>query len=231
MLNLTLGKSIDEKLVLTDTLETLSIQKTSLGLLATTFNINKHIDYQMALNNKEATELLLKLERSKYLPSLAAYVNYGANYFFDSKSIIDASTGTTNEKSWFDYSLLGVSLNVPIFSSFGKKARVTQAKIELENADIKLKQLEQQLNLQASAAKSEYQLGIENYETAKQNLALAERIEKKQQIKFFEGLSSSFDLSQAQNQLYTQQSSFIQSMLNLIAKKAKLETALNLPIK
>ena len=73
-------------------------------------------------------------------------------------------------------------------------------------------------------------MSLENYETAKKNLNLAERIEKKQQIKFFEGISSSFDLSQAQNQLYTQQSNYVQSMLNVIAKKAQLETALNIPI-
>ena len=60
---------------------------------------------------------------------------------------------------------------------------------------------------------------------------MAERIEKKQRIKFFEGLSTSFELSQAQNQLYTQQQNYIQSMLDVIAKKASLENALNIPLK
>lgn len=50
-------------------------------------------------------------------------------------------------------------------------------------------------------------------------------------MKFFEGLSSSFDLLQAQNQLYSQQNGYMQSMLEVIAKKAKLENALNIPIK
>ena len=60
---------------------------------------------------------------------------------------------------------------------------------------------------------------------------MAERIEKKQRVKFFEGVSTSFELSQAQNQLYTQQQNFIQSMLDVIAKKAALENALNIPLK
>jgi len=83
----------------------------------------------------------------------------------------------------------------------------------------------------AEKAKSEYQLSIDSYITAKRNIGLAERIEKKQRIKFFEGISSSFDLLQAQNQLYAQQQNYIQSMLDVIAKKASLENALNLPIK
>jgi len=127
--------------------------------------------------------------------------------------------------------LLGVSLNVPIFSSFGRKAKTEQAKINLETADMRLEETKQILNLAAESAKSDYQLSIDNYQTAKKNLNLAERIEKKQQIKFNEGITTSFDLLQAQNQLYTQQNNFVQSMLNIIAKKATLENALNIPVK
>ena len=96
---------------------------------------------------------------------------------------------------------------------------------------IRLEETKQRLSLLAEKAKSEYQLSIENYSTAKRNVGLAKRIEKKQRIKFFEGISSSFDLLQAQNQLYTQQQNYIQSMLDVIARKATLENALNLPIK
>ena len=61
----------------------------------------------------------------------------------------------------------------------------------------------------------------------KQNLNLAERIEQKNQIKFFEGIVSSFDLRQAQIQLYSSQQEFLQAMLDVINKKAELETVLN----
>lgn len=225
MLNISLGNSIEKKIELTDTLESLTITNTDLELLAKKFDINKHIDYKIAQNDREAKRLLMKLEQSKYLPSLSAFLNYGAN------ANSDTFTFFNKEQKWFDYSLFGVNLNIPIFSSFGRKSKVARARINLESADIKLEQIRQNLNLQAQTAKSEYQLSIENYETAKKNLDLAKRIEKKQQVKFFEGISSSFDLSQAQNQLYTQQNNYVQSMLNVVAKKAKLETALNLPIK
>lgn len=222
MLNLALGNPINTTLKLTDTLEVLTTENTNLSLLAKPFNIENHIDYQIAENDRESKRLLMKLEQSKYLPTLAAFVNYGSNVVTDSFS---------DDYNWNNYSLLGVSLNVPIFSSFGRKAKTARARINLESADIRLNEIKQQLSLQAQTAKSEYQLSIENYEIAKQNVLLAERIEKKQQIKFFEGLSSSFDLSQAQNQLYSQQNNYVQSMLNVIAKKAALENALNLPIK
>ncbi|MHC9088725.1 TolC family protein [Tenacibaculum sp. IMCC1] len=225
MLNVSLGNSIETKLTLTSSLDNLVIDNTDLSLLATQFNIDNHIDFKIAQNDRESKRLLMKLEQSKALPSLSAFINYGANANSDDFNFLDS-----NQK-WFDYSLFGVTLNVPIFSSLGRSSRTAQAKIALENADIRLEEAKQKLNLQVQRAKSEYQLGIENYETAKKNLALAERIEKKQQVKFFEGISSSFDLLQAQNQLYTQQNNYVQSMLNVIAKKAQLENALNIPLK
>ena len=225
MLNVSLGNSIETKLTLTSTLDNLVLDNTDLSLLATQFNIDNHIDFKIAQNDRESKRLLMKLEQSKYLPTLSAFVNYGVTAFSDSFTFLDSN------QRWLGSSLLGVSLNVPIFSSFGRNSKVKQAKIALENADIRLEEAKQKLNLQVERAKSEYQLGIENYETAKKNLALAERIEKKQQVKFFEGISSSFDLLQAQNQLYTQQNNYVQSMLNVIAKKAQLENALNIPLK
>ena len=225
MLNLSLGNPINSKLILTDSLDSLVKSNIELGLIATDFNVNTHIDYLISENDRETKRLMMKLEQSKALPSLSAFVNYGSQGFSDSFSFFDSS------QQWFDSSLLGVSLNVPIFSSFSRKSKTAQAKIALETADIRLEETKQRLNLLAETAKSDYQLSIENYTTAQKNLGLSERIEKKQRIKFFEGISTSFDLLQAQTQLYTQQQNYIQSMLDVISKKATLENALNLPIK
>jgi outer membrane protein len=225
MLNLSMGNPIESKLILTDTLDGLANSNIKLGLISEIFTVDKHIDFKIAENDKEVKRLMLKREKSMYLPSLSAFVNYGAQAFSDSFTFFD------NDQRWFQQSLFGVSLNVPVFSSFGRNATTTQAKIALETADLRLQETKERLRLLAEKAKSEYQFSIENYQTAKKNVGLAERIENKQRIKFFEGISSSFDLLQAQNQLYTQQQNYIQSMLDVIAKKAALENALNIPIK
>ncbi|TXD47783.1 TolC family protein [Polaribacter sp. IC073] len=223
MLNLSIGNPIETKLILTDSLDSLAESNISLALVAKTFNVNNHIDFKISENDRETKRLMMKLEQSKALPTLSAFLNYGTQANSGSFSFLKSN------QRWFDSSLLGVSLNVPIFSSFGRKAKTAQAKIALENADIRLEEIKQRLSLEAQKAKNDYQISIDNYQTSKKNVGLAERIEKKQRIKFFEGISSSFDLLQAQNQLYTQQQNYIQSMLDVIAKKATLENALNLP--
>ncbi|MDE0598402.1 MAG: TolC family protein, partial [Dokdonia donghaensis] len=88
---------------------------------------------------------------------------------------------------------------------------------------------EQQIKLAYASAKSDHELAIDNYNTALENIKLAERIENKNQVKFREGLSTSFDLRQAQTQLYQVQQELIQAMLQIVTTKAELETILNVP--
>ncbi len=225
MLNMSIGNPIETKLTLTDSLDGLVEKNTNLSFFSKTFNASNHIDYKIAENDTESKKLLIRLEQSKALPSLSAFINYGYSGFSNSFSFFES-----NQK-WFASSQFGVSLTIPFYSSLFRASKTAQAKIAFETSNIKLTETQQRLSLLADKAKSDYQLSIENYTTAKKNVGLAERIEKKQRIKFFEGISSSFDLLQAQNQLYTQQQNYIQSMLNVISKKATLENALNLPIK
>jgi outer membrane protein TolC len=110
-----------------------------------------------------------------------------------------------------------------------RSAASQRTKIALDQARTDFEQTQQQIKLDLTTAQSNYQFAIENYENSKKNLALSERIENKNQIKFTEGLSSSFDLRQAQTQLYTAQQQYFQAMLEVINEKANLETVLNIP--
>ena len=221
MLKLTLGIDINADLKLTDKLDSLTLSNLDLAFSQGEFTVTNNVNYQIAQNFQEQRSLELKLERSKALPSLAANVNFGYNAFGDEFRFF------SQDQKWLNYSYVGASLNVPIFSSFGRHARTQQAKIALEQAKTQLTETEQQLKLQYEKAKSEYEFAVEEYATSKSNLNLADRIERKQEIKFTEGLSSSFDFSEAQRQLYTAQQNYLQSMVNIINKKAALEKIIN----
>ncbi|MBN8641095.1 MAG: TolC family protein [Flavobacteriales bacterium] len=221
MLKLLLGIKLESELVITDKLEALTQNNVDLVLLKEEFNVNNNIDYQIGQNSLKSKELLLKLERSKALPSLGAAVNFGYNAFNDEFQFF-----SQNQK-WLNYSNLGINLNVPIFSSGGRSARTQQAKIALEQSKTQLTETEQKLKLEFERAKSDYEFSLEQLTTSKSNLNLAERIENKNQIKFKEGLSSSFDLTQAQEQLYAAQQKYLEAMLSVINKKAALEKLFN----
>ncbi|HLV70651.1 MAG TPA: TolC family protein [Xanthomarina sp.] len=221
MFNITLGVDLYENTVLTDSLESLTLQNISLELLEANESIENNIDYQIAKNQEVSKELLLKLEKSTFLPSLSAFVNAGYSGYGEKFEFL------TKNQEWYESSLLGVSMSIPIFSSGMRSAATQRAKIDLEIAKEELTQTEQQLKFEIANAKSNYRFAIEEYENKRQNLNLAERIEQKNQTKFFEGIASSFDLRQAQTQLYTAQQEYLQSMFDVIARKAELETILN----
>jgi outer membrane protein len=221
MLKINLGIEIDDEITLTDKLENLTTSNLVAAITGTTFDVKNNIDYSLTTNFVEQRTLEMKLEKSKYLPSLSANVNFGYNAFGDEFQFF-----TPNQR-WLNYSNLGISLNVPIFSSFGKNARVQQSKIALEQAQTQLTETEQRLKLQYQNAKSNYEYSVEQYFSSKENLSLAERIEKKQQVKFTEGISTSFDFTDAQRQLYSAQQNYLQSMIEVISKKAALEKIIN----
>ncbi|MCK8481013.1 TolC family protein [Psychroserpens algicola] len=221
MLNITLGIDVYDSLTLTDDLESLTQQNMSLDILEAEANPENTIDYLIAENDTESKALLLKLEKSKALPTLDAFINGGYSAYSDEFSFAKKS------QDWFGSSLIGVSLNIPIFSSGMRSASTQRAQINYEKAKTELTKTEQRIKLQIASAKSDYQFAIEDYENKKENLELAERIEQKNQTKFFEGIGSSFELRQAQTQLYTAQQELLQAMLDVINSKTALETALN----
>jgi len=224
MLNITLGLDVYNELVLTDNLETLTQENISIALLEVDGNPENTIDYQIAENDTEAKSLMVKLEKSKALPTLNAFINGGYSAFGDK------FTFANGNQDWFGSSLFGVTLNIPIFSSGMRSAATQRAQINFEKAKTELAETEQTIKLQIASAKSDYQFAIEDYDNKKENLALAERIENKNQTKFFEGIGSSFELRQAQTQLYTAQQELLQAMLDVINSKTELETVLNTPI-
>ncbi|WP_339711460.1 TolC family protein [uncultured Kriegella sp.] len=221
MLNLVMGLPIENPTALNENLDQLTTQKINPELLTADFNLENNVDYKLALNLNEQRYFEHKLAKSRALPTLNAFVNYGSSAFSDKFDFIGG------EAEWYDSSILGFDLNIPIFSSFKRDASTQRAKIALEKAKTQLTEAEEQIRLQLENAKSEYEFTIEQYKTAKENLGLAERIERKNQIKYAEGLATSFELRQAQTQLYTTQQEYLQSMVDVINKKTELETILN----
>ncbi|MDT0620715.1 TolC family protein [Croceitalea vernalis] len=221
MLNLIMGIAIESNTILTENLDELTQKQINLGLLDSEFNMENNVDFKLVKNLNEQRYFELKLAKSRALPSLNAFVNYGGNSFSDNFNFLSSG------QQWFESSILGVDLNIPIFSSLGRSASTQRAKIALEKAKTQLTEAQEQIRLQLENAKSDYTLSIEEYETSKQNLELAERIENKNQIKFKEGLATSFELRQAQTQLYATQQEYLQSMVDVINRKTALEIVLN----
>ena len=221
MFNLTIGLKFNSDVNLTDSMKDLidRIIINSPTIKKNTFE--NTTDFKIALNNLKSKELLLKLEKSKALPSLDAFINgtyigNGNRFNFLDKS-----------QKWFGASLFGINMSIPIFSSLGRSASTKKAKINVEKSQRDLLTTRQEIEIEIKRAENEFNFAQQNLQIKNQALSLARKIEQKNQIKFSEGISSSFELSQAQTQLYNAQKEYIEAMLDVLNKHISLDILLN----
>ena len=221
MLKWIMGMPEENRITLEQSLEELVALKMLESNAPSVLTIENNLDLKFAENDRTSEELLYRYEKSKALPKLSAFMS--GTYTGNSNEF----TFTDPDQKWFGSSLFGINLEVPIFSSLLRSSNTQKAKLSLEQAEIRLVDTRNRLAIELEMAVNEMDLALKNYTTSKKDLALAERIEQKNQIKYLEGLSSSFDLRQAQQQLYTTQNQFLQSMKAVIDAKTNLETLTN----
>lgn len=221
MFNLSLGLNIDTPVNLTDRMEDLVVKVLLYPTETSNGNLENNIDFKIALNNMRSNALLFKLEKSKALPTINAFINGGYAGNSNRFNFLDRT------QKWFGASLFGVNMSIPMFSSLGRSAATQKAKIALEKSERMLANTRQELEIKIKRAQNELAFAQQDLENKKQAQNLAKRIEEKNQIKFFEGLASSFELSQAQTQLYTAQKQYMEAMLSVLNKHIALDVLLN----
>jgi len=215
----TMGLPLETNIELTTPVENV-VNIASEETLIGDFDYTQHIDFLLAENQFQTDLLKMKNEKAAYMPRLNAFYTYGLNSQSNTFNFFD-------DNPWFPTSVIGVSLDVPIFSSFGRKNAVAQAQIEVDQSNMNLERTGRDIQVQVQQARDVYYQALDNYLTSEKNLELSDRISKKEMTKYKEGISTSLDLAQSQRQFLDAQSDFIMSTYNLIDAKSNLLKALN----
>lgn len=221
LLKFQLGISLRDSVNLKDNMDAL-IEKAKYDISGRySFDIKNNIQYKVADSWVEVREAQVKLEKSSFLPSMYLFFNQNwSSYRNDFDYFSD-------QVKWFDATLLGVSLNVPIFSGLRRSSSVQKAKIVTEKALIQREQLEAGLQLDLTVANSNFNQALATYEISKRNVEVATSIRNKTNRKFQEGMSTSFEVTQAESQLISDQFNYIESALRLFEAKTKIDELLN----
>jgi outer membrane protein len=213
LLKIQLGIALDESVELTDALPDLINSLTYAPLLAADLVLDNNINYQMLEAQVKSSELILKLRKSESLPDIAAY--YQHEELLNSNSI-----------SFTPPDIVGITVNIPIFGSGLRWSRIKQAKMDLEKSINTRDQSSDMIRLDYFQARSALVSAKEKLESDKSNLELSKKIYNRSLIKFQNGIISSIELTQVQNQYLTAQSNYYQSLQSLITEKNKLEKLL-----
>lgn len=210
-----IGYPVEQPLEIAESLEEMVVVASEADLTAD-INFEARPEYLLAQKGISLNELNVRLNRSAYLPTLYAFGSYQQNYQGNDR----------NSDFWAPTSLVGVRLNIPIFDGLYKQAKVQRSKLDLEIAQNQKMDLERSIRVEIVNARTLYINAREKLESQKGNMELAQRIYDTTQVKYREGVGSSVELTQAERELYTAQSNYIEALYNLLVAKVDLETAL-----
>ena len=223
-LKLQLGMSLDSAIVLSESLESIITVVDMESLSGEIFNPSSTVEYQLLQSQVRLTELSLKNEKVDYYPSVGAFFSHQYQAFRNDFDFFA-------DKPWYPATIWGLQLNIPVFSSGMRTAKVEQARVEVKKSQLTLEETTEALRLQANIVKTEFLNALDAYKLAKESLELARSIEQKTLIKFREGVESSMQVTQAQNQYLAQQGHYVNSMFALLSAKAELDKIFNHYIK
>jgi len=214
LLKFQMGIKIDNPIELSDSIQRF-INTTDFNLISANASASSNIDYQMIETQEKVMHLSLMREQSKYLPSVFA--------FYQHQEQVNAP-----DLNFMPPDVIGVSVDFPIFTSGSRMAKVSQAKMNLHKTYLAKTQVEEAINLDIAQSRIALQSAIDKFETEKQNIELSKKIYDRTVIKYREGLSSSFELTQNQNQFLTSQSNYFRAMADLLTAQTKLKKAMGI---
>jgi outer membrane protein len=214
LLKYQLGIGFDQTVVLTDSLPGIINQGTTQYLAAPEYNVKTSVDYLMISDQEKISSLMLKRQQSKLLPTISAF------YRHQEQTNMPAFNFAVKD-------VAGVTLTLPIVTSGLRLATIGQAKYDLMKTRLNKENVEQGLIMEFETAKSSYQTAYSNYTTNKESMELSKKVYDKSVIKYKEGVSTSFELTQNQAQFLTTESNYYNSLLSLLNAKAKLDRILS----
>ncbi len=214
LFKINLGLNDEAEIQLTQNINELLEEVEFAALLSSDFILENNVDYKMLTTNEKISELTLRREKAKFLPTLSAF------YLYQDKT----------NKADFDVTfnhILGLSFNLPILSSGQRIASVGQAKIDLEKNKNLKEQTGQNLVMAVEQARGDFQTAFESYQTQAQNIDLSQKIYDQTVIKYKEGISSSLEVTQVHDQYLNAVNSYNSSILEVLNAKTSLEIVLS----
>jgi len=221
LLKLQMGIDINDSIKLTEKLQDILQLVNISSLIRGEFDLKKNIEFQLIESQVKMTDLSLKNEWSKFLPTIAAFGTYQYNAMRSKFNFFDG------DQDWYNTGIIGVSLQIPIFNSGAKFFKVQQSRVELKQAENTKRKVEQALALQYSQVKSELKSNHDIFQNNKENMHLSKDIFDKTLEKYKEGISSNLELIQVHNQYLGTQSEYFKSMSDLLNSKNSLDRLLN----
>jgi outer membrane protein TolC len=163
----------------------------------------------------EADEVMIKLKRANFLPTISAFATWNYRGIGDTYEIRGDNLD--------HYAVAGLKVSVPIWLGGETGAQLSQAKIDKENDMLRLQKTTKEFVLELDNAHSEYHASIHTLEANTKAVALAQESFNMTRDLFESGQVSLADLNDAELLLTNEKLSMALTLYNVNKALAKIE--------
>ena len=188
-------------------------------------------DYQVLEANKRLQELNIKNKYAESLPSITARANLGFSTqsatlggIFKTETDI-SNSGNFGPDKWYGYSLIGVSLNIPLFTGLQRSYQIQQEKLTLKKINNGFTSLKSSIDLEIKQASMNYDNAMKSLNAQEQNMDLAQKIARITKIKYEQGVGSNLEVVTAEDDLRQAQTNYYSSLFDVMIAKVDLDKA------
>lgn len=221
LLKYQMGLELDDEIHLTDSLSVMVESLEYQSLMSINFDVRQNLNYQILSDQENLALMDLKAKRTEFMPTLSAFFSLDYTAQRDEFNFFD-----TNE-DWYEASAIGLSLNIPLFSSGMRTAGLAQKKIEYEKAKNSKNFTARGLEVEFIQAKYDLANAYEQFKRDEKNLKLTRKVSANTNTSFNEGLATSLELTQVNDQYLQTLSNYTSSMVEFLNAKMKLDVLMN----
>lgn len=209
MLRLVLGVPVDTQLELTDRLDQMLSEAETLPL-AESFKVEEQVDFRLLNQQELVSRKMIDMQRANALPTISGYYRYTYKLLKPDFDMTPAN-------------MVGLQMNIPIFSSGVRMAQVKQARIDLETTQNNKSLLSDQLKIQEKQLRFNYNSALETYLNQKNNVEVSRRVYASLKLKYEQGIISGLDLITADNNYLKAETDYISAMMQVLQSGVQLQ--------
>jgi len=202
-----MGMPVADTLVLTDKISEDQI-KTDITT-SEDYQYTDRKEFQAVSLGKKLNEYNIKRYQLSYLPTVSMSGAYTKNAQRNQFTFFKGG-------DWFTTSFIGVNISAPIFDGFARKARISKAKIDLQQTENQLQNLKITIDAEVTQAKMNFATAINTLNYQKKNMQLAESVYAQTKKKYEIGTGSNMEITGAQTDLVTAQTNYIGALYSAI---------------
>ncbi|MBQ2851914.1 MAG: TolC family protein [Bacteroidales bacterium] len=154
----------------------------------------------------------IKMSKFQYIPTLSAQFAYNYN-----------AMGNTFDMNWNPYSVVALSLNIPIFDGFSKRNNIRQYKKTQDILRLNIEDTERNLNIALENYKNQMNTSVKRYTAAEATLEMAQKSYDISEKMYELGKATLVELNDAQLALTQAQLTMSQAIYQFMINKASID--------